>query len=302
MPIPHAPKPAVEVQKNALGFHELRDKPSQESLQKYYAEKYYQQQIRTHQTHYSDQELAFRHNKLDQKLRVLTSLRSTPLPKQPAFLDVGAGEGFGMAFFAGQGWQVQGLDYSAHGCETHHPALLNHLMTGDLQTLVGTLADQGQGFDAILLDNVLEHLLDPALLMRSLAPLMNDEAVLIIEVPNDFSAMQTHLLAQQKIDHPFWVQAPDHISYFNRHGLSALAQSCGFKEACVLADFPIDLFLFNEHTNYTRRLDVGKSCHQARVDVENLFHALSPEATIQMYKAMADLGVGRQIMGFYQRA
>ena len=290
----------ANVRRSEFGYYELGNKPTPDELGDYYAKKYYQQQIRTHESRYSDEELRFRRNKLDQKLRVIRSLRSKPLPASPAFLDVGAGEGFAMAYFDSEGWDVTGLDYSSHGCQTHHPQLLERLITGDLQASVDALAAEGRRFDAILLDNVLEHLLDPARLLRSLAPLMAPDAVLVIEVPNDFSAFQQHLLEQKKIDRPFWVVAPDHISYFNRDGLARLAQACGFAERSVSADFPIDLFLFNENTNYVANGAVGKSCHAVRVEVENLLHALSPEATIRMYQAMAELGIGRQVAGYYQ--
>jgi 2-polyprenyl-3-methyl-5-hydroxy-6-metoxy-1,4-benzoquinol methylase len=299
-PLQPTTQPSINVHRSDHGYFELSEKPTQDELGEYYAKKYYQQQIRTHESKYGDDELAFRRNKLDQKLRVIKGLYKNPLPASPAFLDIGAGEGFAMDFFANQGWQVTGLDYSAHGCKTHHPQLMDHLIIGDLQMSVNNLAEEGRRFDAILLDNVLEHLLEPAHLLRSLAPLLSDDGVLVIEVPNDFSAFQQYLLEQRKIDRPFWVVSPDHISYFNRDGLARLASTCGFKEYSVSADFPIDLFLFNEHTNYVSNGAVGKSCHAARVEVENLLHSLSPDATVRMYQAMAELGIGRQLIGYFK--
>ncbi|NDC08098.1 MAG: class I SAM-dependent methyltransferase [Oxalobacteraceae bacterium] len=295
-----ASQPSVDVRRSDLGYFELSEKPTQDELGEYYAKKYYQQQIRTHESTYRDDEIKFRRNKLDQKFRVIKGLYKNALSPMPTFLDIGAGEGFAMDFFTKQGWKVTGLDYSAHGCKTHHPHLTDHLIIGDLQLSVNNLAAEGRRFDAILLDNVLEHLLDPAHLLRSLAPLMADDGVLVIEVPNDFSAFQEYLLEQRKIDRPFWVVAPDHISYFNRDGLARLANTCGFEEHSVSADFPIDLFLFNDHTNYISNSTVGKSCHAVRVEVENLLHSLSPEATIRMYQAMAELGIGRQLVSYFK--
>lgn len=288
------------VQLNKFGYYELVNKPTPEELSDYYAKKYYQQMIRTHKASYSDEEHTFRRNKLEQKLRVINTLYKEKKSSQLNFLDVGTGEGFPLDFFSGHGWKVTGLDYSAHGCQTHHPQYMEHLLTGDIQKSVDMLASQGCRYDLILLDNVLEHLLDPARLLCSLAPLMADDAVLIIEVPNDFSPFQRVLLETGKIDRPFWVVEPDHISYFNRDGLARLLESCGFLERNVVADFPIDLFLFNENTNYVQNNDRGKSCHAARVELENLFHEISPDATIKMYEVMAELGVGRQITGYYQ--
>jgi hypothetical protein len=74
----------------------------------------------------------------------------------------------------------------------------------------------------------------------------------------------------------------------------------GFAVQTMLADFPIDLFLFNDKTNYVTDATAGKGCHQARIEIENLMHAQNPQATLDMYAAMAKLGVGRQIMGVYQ--
>ena len=112
--------------------------------------------------------------------------------------------------------------------------------------------------------------------------------------------VQTHLLEQGRIPRPFWVASPDHISYFNADGLNALLAHHGFALQTMLADFPIDLFLFNDKTNYVTDATAGKGCHQARIEIENLMHAQNAQATLDMYAAMAKLGVGRQIMGVYQ--
>ena len=285
---------------NALGYHELVDKPGEAELADYYAKKYYQQSIRTHRPSYSPEELLYRNNKIAQKLRTLTHLRDTPLPHKPCFLDIGAGEGFAMDFFRQNGWDVVGLDYSSHGLQTHHPHLTEALVVGDIQSSIEQLADQGRTFDAILLDNVLEHVLDPARLLQRIRRLMTHDTVLIIEVPNDFSVFQTHLLDNNRIDRPFWIVSPDHISYFNRQGLINLLQSEGFADLKILSDFPIDLFLFNDNTNYVMNKDVGKSCHAARLAVENLLHGLPMEDTDRLYEAMAQAGIGRQLIGYFR--
>ena len=114
-----------------------------------------------------------------------------------------------MAYFDAQGWQVSGIDHSRHACETHHPQLLNRLHTGDIDAALDRLAQAGERYELILLDNVLEHLLSPQQTLERLRGLLTDGGVLILEVPNDFSPLQTHLQAQGHIDRPFWVVAPD---------------------------------------------------------------------------------------------
>jgi 2-polyprenyl-3-methyl-5-hydroxy-6-metoxy-1,4-benzoquinol methylase len=295
MPIEYS----TETQSNSFGYQELRFKPAKDELKAYYEERYYQDEIRTHRPSYSDAELLYRHNKCAQKALLVNRLWGNNKPETPRLLDIGAGEGFVMNYFSNVGYEVHGIDFSDHGCRNHHPHLLNALRTGDIEEVVEQMMFNDLRFDLIILDNVLEHLLDAAAVLKNVSRLLSAKGLLIVEVPNDFSFVQNHLLSQKKIAQPFWVASPDHISYFNAEGLNQLLSHCGFTNLDVLGDFPIDLFLFNEKTNYVNDKQVGKSCHQARIDIENLLHQQNPEATLDMFSSMGKLGLGRQIVGVY---
>lgn len=289
-----------EIQSNVHGYHELRHKPTKAELKAYYEQRYYQDEIRTHRQNYSEQELLYRDNKCAQKALIADRLWGIAKPNKPKLLDVGAGEGFVMNHFLQAGYEVQGIDFSDHGCRNHHPHLLDYLHTGDIEEVVGQLVMRNNQYDLVILDNVLEHLLDAGLVLTQISQLLTSQGLLIIEVPNDFSFVQNHLLANQTIPQPFWVTSPDHISYFNASGLNQLLAEHGFDNLELLGDFPIDLFLFNEKTNYVTDSTVGKSCHQARIEIENLFHKHNPDATLDMFCSMGKLGLGRQILGVYQ--
>ncbi len=288
-----------ETQSNAFGYHELRHKPAKDELKSYYEKRYYQDEIRTHRQIYSDQELLYRKNKCEQKALLAERAWGDKKPVKPKLLDIGAGEGFVMNYFLNAGYDIYGVDFSNHGCRNHHPHLLKNLRTGDIEEIVSQLVTQQDQFDLIVLDNVLEHLLDAGWVLNKISQLLTANGLLIIEVPNDFSFVQNHLLANDTIPKPFWVASPDHISYFNADGLNQLLSSHAFTNLEILGDFPIDLFLFNEKTNYVTDAHVGKSCHQARIEIENLLHKHNPEATLEMYSSMGKLGLGRQILGVY---
>ena len=279
------------------GYYELAVKPSPEELAAYYAEKYYQQSIRTHRPEYGEEEIRFRAAKLEQKRLKVAELRGTEAPGR--FLDVGAGEAFAMRHFNDHGWEVMGLDYSRHGCETHHPELLEKLKTGDVVASLGELSEAGARFDLVLLDNVLEHVLDPLGVLRVLERLLAPEGVLVVEVPNDFSLLQERLLREGKIQEAFWVVVPDHVSYFNAAGLTALGEEAGLKRRALLGDFPIDFFLVNEHSNYVRDRSRGRAAHQSRVALDLLMHDISPAGANAYYEALGALGLGRQIIAFF---
>ncbi|WFP50630.1 class I SAM-dependent methyltransferase [Methylomonas sp. EFPC3] len=293
---------AAQVKQNKHGYYELVDKPTQADLQAYYAEKYYQAAAGSYEVTYSESEITYFNNKIAQKFLAAQSHLVFPVNRAAKFLDVGAGEGWALKFFADSGWDCIGLDYSDFGCAAHNPGILEYLVAGDIyQSLRGLISDQRR-FDLILLDNVLEHVLEPSALLVELRDLLEPNGVLMIEVPNDFSILQAHLMEFGHIDQPFWVVSPDHISYFGPDSLASLVKSAGLDVKMLMTDFPIDLALANPLTNYVRDRSVGKACHKARVEIENLLHAISPEKTNTLYQALADLGLGREVIAICSKA
>jgi 2-polyprenyl-3-methyl-5-hydroxy-6-metoxy-1,4-benzoquinol methylase len=112
------------------------------------------------------------------------------------------------------------------------------------------LIKKGLKYDVIWLGNVLEHVLDPLSLLKRIHLLSSEVGVLVIEVPNDFSEIQKHLLLNKQIADDFWVAVPDHISYFNYQGLINICSAAEWYYGGIIGDFPIDWFLFNEYSNY----------------------------------------------------
>ena len=284
-----------KVIKNAYGFYEVAEKPSQEELQAYYADKYYQTAKGSYEKTYTTAEKQYFDAKIEQKHIAAKPHYAFPTARAPRFLDVGCGEGWALAYFAKAGWECVGLDYSDFGCNGQNPSVVQNLRVGDIYANLPALAGEGERFDLILLDNVLEHVIDPGALLNSLRDLLSPQGALIIEVPNDFSQLQQHLLDRGHIESPFWVVVPDHLSYFSPEGLTALADATGWKAQCLMTDYPIDFDLVNPNTNYVRDRKVGKASHFARVEIENLIHSISPEKAVTLYSAFAALGLGRAL-------
>lgn len=204
-----------------------------------------------------------------------------------------------MSFFKGKGWNVVGLDYSKFGCENHNAHCSKDLIEGNIYKSIKKIVTQNKKFDVILLDNVLEHVINPKGLLEDCKKLAHQNACLIIEVPNDFSILQKYLYKNKLIDNQFWITLPDHLSYFNKEGLINLCNDTGWHNFLSIADYPIDLHLLNENTNYSKDKSKGKSCHLSRIATDNLLHSISTEKTVALYKVYADLGMGRQIIGFF---
>ncbi|MBD2768034.1 class I SAM-dependent methyltransferase [Hymenobacter sp. BT664] len=296
---------------NEFGFHEIKHKPSPEELRHYYAQRYYQEERTAYPTSYPPEELEHIEGKLRLRYWVLTQLRQPDVGSDTlsastsggSFLDIGCGEGWALEYFQRQNWEVLGLDFSSFSLEKFQPALRAHLRTGDLYEELDKLVEAGTQFDVLWLDNVLEHVLEPAELLRQCRALVKPQGVLMVDVPNDFSALQQHLLDTGKIDRPFWVVLPDHLSYFNHNGLRNLAAATGWHVAKVLADQPIDLNLLNPATNYIMNRELGKAAHQARLEQDNFLLQTAPlVAVATYYEGLAGVGLGRSIVAFLQPA
>lgn len=288
----------AEVELNRYGYYQLVNPPTAAELGEYYAGSYYQQQRSLYERRYEPDELAFQRQKIHQKYRILEQAGISGSNRK--LLDVGCGEGFTLKFFKGLNWEITGIDQSDYGCEIHNPDCLPSLIRADIYEGLELLSRENRRFDVVWLDNVLEHVLEPLELIRLCQSLLYDDGAVVIEVPNDFSAVQLAALEQRLIDDAFWLVRPDHISYFNRDGLVNLAGHAGLTPFRVIADFPIDFALFNQSTNYVRNPDCGSAVHQARVAVETLLYNTSVDQTNDLYEAMAAMGLGRQIVGFFE--
>ena len=289
------------VVKNRIGFYEVQPRPTQHELSTYYAEKYYQQGVGSYELEYSDAERLYFRNKNDQKSRVLSRLlrpKSTPF----RLLDVGCGEGWSLAFFKGRGWSVTGLDFSSFGCEKFNPDCSIHLRTGDLYQNIESLISEGETFDCVWLVNLLEHVVEPIALLNDLKWLVVEDGILVVQVPNDFSELHRVLSRDKLVSREFWVAPPDHLSYFNREGLRSITAHTGWRERFLMSDYWIELNVFNPHANYVEDRTLGKGAHRSRISIENLFHEISPDKTVALYQAAAELGIGRNLIGFYSKA
>ncbi len=153
------------VEKNEFGFFQLKEKPTSELLNDFYSKQYYQENMGSYSEAYSTEEVSYFKNKLEQKYCVLENLLDKNIQQAPQFIDIGCGEGWAVKYFKDKDWDVTGLDFSAHGCKSKNPDCLEHLIIGDIYSNIELLSENQ--FDCILLDNVLEHVLDPGVLLQS---------------------------------------------------------------------------------------------------------------------------------------
>ncbi len=285
------------MRRHPLGYLEAIHKPDLATLQSYYSDRYFQTSKGNYRQTYSQEEYAYIQAKLEQRAAAVRSI----FPNlKGRMLDVGCGEGFALAYFSGQGWEVSGIDYSASGVLAMNPNQAHVVETGDVISLLQHRIAHQELSQLVWLSNVLEHVADPPVLLASIRQLISDDGCLVVTVPNDFSLLQNELLSKGVVDDAFWISIPDHLAYFNRDSLYAIANATGWTVKLMLADFPIDWFLAHPRANYVHDRVQGSAAHTARVMLENLIATQPVERVNAFYSAMAQVGLGRQITAYLQ--
>ena len=102
-------------------------------------------------------------------------------------LDIGCGAG---AFGAGlkQRWQDEGRTLEVWGVEMDPVAaerateVLDRVLVGDAAQVLNDLP--AAGFDVVILNDVLEHVVDPEALLRELLPMLRTGGSIVASVPN----------------------------------------------------------------------------------------------------------------------
>lgn len=278
--------------KSKYGYFSIENLPTQKELEKHYSEKYYQEDSVQYSHSYSDDELKHFENKA--KAAQFIFKNSYP-NKNNSFLDVGAGEGFFASSFFHHGWNVTTMDYSNYGINSHNPHLLNTLIQGDVFKSLENLSHEKKKFDFINLSNILEHVIDPIELLKTLKSLLSEQSLLRISVPNDYSNFQQFLLDKGYTTNT-WLCPPDHLHYFTFESLSNLLLSLGYQIVISMGEFPIELYLANESSNYVKNKKNGKLAHKSRIEVDNFLFEQGIEKYINYYKASAEIGLSRQVV------
>ena len=282
-----------EVTKSEYGYFSIKDLPTQKELEKHYSEKYYQEDSIQYSHEYSNDELKYFEYTAEAAQYIFKNLYYC---ENNSLLDIGTGEGFFASSFFHNKWNVTTLDYSNYGISNHNADLADTLIQGDIFSSLKNLCAQKQNsFSFINLSNILEHVLDPIELLKTLKLLLAKESLLRISVPNDYSEFQNFLLDKDYSSNT-WLCPPDHLHYFTFESLSNLLVSLGYEVVVSMGEFPIELFLTNEASNYVKNREVGKFAHKSRIEVDNFLFEQGIDKYINYYKASAEIGLSRQVV------
>ena len=148
------------------------------------------------------------------------------------FLDIGAGMGFSLDVAVEHGWQATGIEPNRH--------LAAHARSRGVNVENRFLdASFTGGFDLILLDNVLEHVPDPANFLGHASRLLAQRGVMVIAVPPlDWlrKALARSSYVRDQVQAPqlnVFCEVDEHLSMFTRQAMQSLLQGVGLQPLAV---------------------------------------------------------------------
>ncbi len=150
--------------------------------------------------------------------RILDRVASHVEGESPRLLDLGCWVGFLLAEAKARGWMTLGVEPSRFASSYARERLGLDVRTADLLE-----ADLPEGaFDAIVLGDVIEHLVDPGEALDRSAGLLAPGGVLAMMLP-DAGSRLARLLGRR-----WWSVIPTHLQYFTRGSMSTLLSRHGW--------------------------------------------------------------------------
>lgn len=277
------------------GFYSVDPIPAPSELAEFYAKLYYQSpQSSTYHTTYTADEIEQRY--LRARVTLHSIARAVPGDvDRRTLLEVGCGEGFLLKTAHDAGYQVSGVDFSDFGLKRFNPGVADCIETGNAFDILTRLISEERSFDICVLQNVLEHVVDPRALIRQLKALLKPDGVAVITVPNDFSRLQLYATEHGLIKKQFWVAPPQHLHYFNTQNFSPFLASLGFSTLDSFGDFPIEFYLYHQGSNYIEDASAGPRAHMARVQLDLLLAENGIASLHELWQALTKCGIGRNV-------
>lgn len=288
---------------NKYGYYELRSRNTKEERDEYFEAEYFQDQVSsTYEKEYSIEELRYIHNLMEEKAYIIEqNLAKIGKEGDYSLLDIGCGEGFLLQFFHDRGKLVRGIDPGSYAIAHFHPDMLSFFEKGDMETLLPAMAGRGETYDVINIDRVLDMVDDTDVCLDRIKAVMGPQSLLVVKVANNYSNLQRMLLDKGEMKEEYWLDDPGHTGYFNREGLIAKLHANGFECLDFYGDTFVDFWLVNPCSNYYEKPETGKAAHNAAVCLENLFHDISMERTVEIYRMLGEMGFGREIVGVFKK-
>ena len=141
-----------------------------------------------------------------------------------SILDIGCGTGELMSYLEESGFKTHGVEPSADAVRI----VKDKGLSISNMTIDEFAECNEKKFDVITMISVLEHVPHPPNVIEKLKNMLNNNGILCVIVPNDFSDIQYDVKKALNKEDDWWVSVPDHLNYFNFRSLCNFLEKMGF--------------------------------------------------------------------------
>lgn len=278
-----------------FGFARVTPTPSADEITRFYADEFYSgeyKRFNNSSLESQERDRAFNDGHREDVLAAMEEAGGgAGCLEGRSLLDAGCGYAQALAFFRGKGLDVAGFDPA--------PEAVAHAKSLGLDVVHAGMEKMrvfDRRFDVVTLFHVLEHLADPAAVLREIRQeVLTPGGMLVLEVPNEFNDFQVAGKEVHSLDE-WWIAPPAHLNYFSRPTLTRLLEGTGFRPAVFESTFPMEMFLlFGD--NYVKDSAAGSEAHRRRVAFEQNLRRLKRESTLRrFYRALATENLGRTLV------
>jgi SAM-dependent methyltransferase len=199
-----------------------------------------------------------------------------------SLVDIGCGDGFFLAGAKGEGFYAWGIDFDSERTAAAASRGLGTVFTGTPEEFMA--AHPGRAFDVATAFQALEHVDDPAAVLRGAAALLKPGGLLLADVPNADRAFGGTLAI---IDYP-----PHHLTRWTEQALRAVFARAGFE--VLRADSIMQLGNFYDHIFSTITLNLAALFKKLRYGGSMAELRLTPMAKAAGAAPAADTGAARR--------
>jgi 2-polyprenyl-3-methyl-5-hydroxy-6-metoxy-1,4-benzoquinol methylase len=155
----------------------------------------------------------------DRRHAAVLSLIARHRPPPGRLFEVGAGAGFFLKSAERAGWTVSGIEVSPEGARF----AAERLALAVRQQSAEEIEEPPASLDAVVMFDVIEHLLDPLRTLRAVRAALVDRGVLAISTPN------INALSRWGLGRNWAVLSPsEHLYYFSEDTLRKILERAGF--------------------------------------------------------------------------
>src|SRR5450432_29291 len=155
-------------------------------------------------------------------MRIMKNSRTPRAPLCGRILDIGCSNGIYLARLRQLGWDVYGIEFDDEAAAQARRLLGGVVPTGTAERVLPTF--EASTFDVVSMWHVLEHVSNPALVLKEVHRILKPGGTLLLEMPN-FRSIYRRLLGSSW----FPLEYPYHLFHFTPASLRRVLERSGFK-------------------------------------------------------------------------